>query len=111
MNNVCKVCCKRECQIENQSYKCDWCKVKCRNFACLEYHQLFKCGKQKKCEICNRFMYANHICNGRFCNNCKINVNIQHQCFILSEEERSIQNKRKNSIKNTTFYKGYIFSV
>ena len=56
-NNVCKVCCKRECQIDNQSYKCDWCKVKCRNFACLDYHQLYKCGKQKKCEICNRFKY------------------------------------------------------
>jgi hypothetical protein len=54
-------------------------------------------------------MYAKHICNGRYCNNCKINVNIQHQCFILTEEDRSIQNKRKNSIKNTTFDKGFIF--
>jgi hypothetical protein len=54
-------------------------------------------------------MYTNHICNGRYCNNCKINVNIDHQCFILTEEERSIQNKRRNAIKNTTFDKGYIF--
>jgi hypothetical protein len=54
-------------------------------------------------------MYTNHICNGRYCNNCKINVNIDHQCFILTEEERSIQNKRRKAIKNTTFDKGYIF--
>jgi hypothetical protein len=53
-------------------------------------------------------MYTNHICNGRYCNNCKIKISSINVLF-LTEEERSIQNKRKNSNKNTTFDKGYIF--
>ena len=81
-NNVCKICKKIEC-IENPSteIKCDWCRVKCRNNTCLSIHREY-CQNQKKCDTCGCFTYKNHICNGRYCGNCKINVDKSHQCFI-----------------------------
>ena len=96
-NDVCKVCEQRECLKDDSNIKCNWCKVKCRNRNCLSYHQIMKCGLQQKCSTCGRFMYRNHVCGGRYCINCKINVDKEHECFILTDaEKQKILNDKDN---------------
>ncbi len=47
-----------------------------------------------------------HKCSvGRWCKNCKRNVEMNHVCFILTEQERSDQVKSKNKRK----FNGYIY--
>ena len=53
------------------------------------------------------FVYKNHICNGRYCENCKLNVNKTHQCFILTNEQKEGQKRKKKD----EYKKGYIFST
>jgi hypothetical protein len=111
-NDVCKVCEKRECVKEINGIKCEWCKVSCRNNNCLAYHQINKCNNQIKCTICGRFLYKNHMCNGRYCSNCKINVDKDHECFILTNDEKTkileLKSKKKK-IHEEPNTKGYIF--
>jgi hypothetical protein len=49
------------------------------------------------------------VCEGRWCLNCSKSVNMDHKCFILTQEERDKSKKRSvdGEIKNQT--KGYIF--
>ena len=102
-NEICKVCKQRDCK-KTAFIKCDWCKTKCQNQNCLTFHQI-KCKNQKKCVECGRYEKKNHICNGRYCYNCKIFVNSEQQCYILTHEEKLANTK---SAKKDTFA-GYIF--
>ena len=63
-NEICKFCKIPSCKKEG-FFKCDWCKLGCKNNNCLSIHQINFCSKQKKCTDCGRFYKKNHICNGR----------------------------------------------
>ena len=58
--------------------------------------------KYTKCEICNKFKTKIHKCNGRWCLNCKTMVEMNHKCFILTEEERQTKKPMQK-------FSGYIF--
>ena len=62
-----------------------------------------KC-KIPKCELCSSFKLKQHVCQGKWCIYCKTEVDLEHQCFILTEDKNSKINK--NNIKSTS---GYIF--
>ena len=63
-NEICKICKIPSCKKEG-FFKCDLCKLGCKNNNCLSIHQINFCSKQKKCTDCGRFYKKNHICNGR----------------------------------------------
>jgi hypothetical protein len=100
---ICKICTKKDCK-KTAFIKCDWCKTVCQNQNCLTHHEI-KCQNQKRCIECGRNEKKNHICNGRYCINCKIFVDIEHKCYILTHEEK-LANSKKSQQKE---WKGYIF--
>ena len=52
---------------------CNFCKQMCNNKKCLNIHQNYVCPKTKLCSICNKKIYARHVClnDDKWCNNCK----------------------------------------
>ncbi len=82
--------------------KSDWCKRVCQY--CLTHHEI-KCQNKNRCIECGRYEKKNHICNGRYCINCKMFVDIEHKCYILTLEEK-LANSKKSQHKE---WKGYIF--
>ena len=105
-NDVCKKCLDKCCMFLNlqNCIKCHFCEVLCKSEDCLLKHRAKVCGKVKKCEHCKAFKVKNHVCNGRYCFYCKIEVDYDHRCFILTEEENLKKNNKK--MKSTV---GYIF--
>ena len=104
-NEVCKKCKNRNCEaLHNVFKKCLFCGVYCKSESCLKDHLNKVCGKIPKCELCSSFKLKQHVCQGKWCIYCKTEVDLEHQCFILTEDENSKINK--NNIKSTS---GYIF--
>jgi len=105
---VCKLCERKTCK-EEVIKKCDNCKNRCLNDLCLLILQEKVCPKYVKCPTCGRNQGKIHVCEGRWCLNCSKSVNMEHKCFILTQEERDKSKKRTvdGEIKNQT--KGYIF--
>ena len=104
-NDVCKKCKNKTCNRENNEFiKCSFCGVSCVSANCLKMHRLKVCGKIPKCDVCSSFKIKNHVCNGKWCLYCKSEVDLDHKCYILTEEENLKINKK--AIKNTN---GYIF--
>ena len=105
-NEVCKKCRNRNCGMssDNIQVKCDFRGVYCKSNNCLMTHRLKVCGKIPKCEHCSSFKVNQHVCQGKWCVFCKTEVNYDHQCYILTENENSEINK--SCVKTTL---GYIF--
>jgi hypothetical protein len=88
---ICKICTKKDCK-KTAFIICDWCKTVCQNQNCLTHHET-KCQNQKRCIECGRYEKKNHICNGRYCINCKIFVDFDHKCYILTHDEKLANSK------------------
>ena len=83
--------------------KCDNCDCRCNNEKCLQIHLYNFCKKLNTCETCNRLTYMKkiHVCNNKkYCRNCKIAVELDHQCYILTEDEKKVKISKM---------RGYIF--
>ena len=95
---ICKVCKQKNCvQKPDKSFKCDKCKLLCSDKDCLLKHQENVCEDYSKCTTCGRIQLSRHVCEGRWCINCKSPVEMNHKCFILTEDERN-QSKRKRKM-------------
>lgn len=98
--------------VHDYHIKCEFCKQKCNSQFCYELHCKYVCRRAKICNICQEVKRNNcvHICkNQKYCPNCKIVVDLNHQCYILTEgekEKRSSIHKKKN---NSNDSKGLIF--
>ena len=105
-NEVCKKCKDRNCGIlsENTQIICKYCNVYCNSNNCLINHRIRVCGNIPKCLSCGSFKLNSHVCSGKWCCYCKTEVNLNHKCYILTEEE----NIAKNNLKKKST-KGYIF--
>ncbi len=82
---------------KNEFIKCYLCGVLCVSANCLKLHRLNFCCKIPKCKVCGSFKIKNHVCNGKWCLFCKSSVEIDHRCYILTENENLIINK--NAVK------------
>ena len=101
-NNVCKICQNRSCEQIDEKLLCIGCNQLCFGIFCLSQHEANVCSKMDRCEICNKFKTKIHKCNGRWCLNCKTMVEMNHTCFILTEEERQTKKPMQK-------FSGYIF--
>jgi hypothetical protein len=101
-NDSCKKCKNKLCIKKGTTvfFKCESCDVNCVNEVCLALHQERVCGKIQKCLICNEFKTFYHSCTGKWCKFCKKEVNFDHKCFILREDEKDIK---------TRAFEGYIY--
>ena len=105
---MCKACKRKNCKYENVK-QCVQCKRNSRNDACAEIHSTKECPMLKKCTECGQIKsFKNHVCGGlnKWCQNCKLSVEIDHKCYILTESERL--NQREKEIKEPKF-EGYVF--
>ena len=89
---TCKKCHQKTCiNTPNKQFLCNSCKLECSNDQCLMSHQENICTKLLKCQICGRIKSTKHTCNGRWCLNYKSPVDMNHKCYILTEEERNVK--------------------
>ena len=78
-------------------------------------HQEDVCKYFLKCITCGRIKSSRHVCEGRWCLNCSNPVEMNHKCFILTEEERNqSKKKRKSNVDEpskveSSKIEGYIF--
>ncbi len=106
---ICKLCERKTCK-EELIKKCYNCKNRCLNDLCLLIHQEKVCPKYIECLTCGRNQVKIPVCEGRWCLNCSKSVNMEHKCFILTQEERDKSKKRtvageiKNQIKVYIFF-------
>ena len=113
---LCKICRQKTCKKEQDSQlKCTTCKIVCSSKECLMYHQENVCKFFSKCITCGRIKTSNHTCLGRWCLNCSAPVEMNHKCFILTEDERNKRCLKRKSDENATKEKnenkteGFIF--
>jgi hypothetical protein len=100
-NTVCKKCKQRTCiNRADTKFRCEFCGVLCTNDTCKINHLEKVCGLIKKCEICTHFNVYGHTCNGKWCSFCKKQVEFDHKCYILREDEKN---------KTDSTLGGYIF--
>ncbi len=91
----CNRCNREKCQNE-ELIVCHSCNLECYSSNCLKYHFLYMCKTENNCSKCNNFKRKIHVCSEeKFCKNCKKVVKIDHQCFILTENEK-INLKKKD---------------
>ena len=67
------------------------------------------CVKKRTCSKCDGVKQINskHVCKGEvFCKNCKIAVNSDHKCYVLTQEQAEKRDKNKSK---KVFDAGYIF--
>jgi ssDNA-binding Zn-finger/Zn-ribbon topoisomerase 1 len=62
------------------------------------------CPKYVNCPTCGRNQGKIHVCEGRWFLNCSKSVNMEHKCFILTQEQRDKSKKRTvdGEVKNQT---------
>ena len=101
--HLCIMCNRIECN-KKKLIKCIYCNLMCKNDDCLSLHYHEFCKVANKCDICQKFKHHKnvHVCLfEKFCRNCNMAVDLDHQCYVLTEEEK----KRKNIEK----IEGYIW--
>ena len=98
---ICKVCKQNNCvQKPDKSFKCEKCKILCSVKDCLLKHQEGVCKNYSKCITCGRIKSSRHVCEGRWCLNCLNPVEMNHKCFILTEDQRNqVKKKRKSNVE------------
>lgn len=101
-NKVCKACLNKKCNGAAQII-CKNCNAQCKSLECLTTHQKKKkCLENKKvCKKCGiTYLSNNHICDGRYCFNCKQGVDNDHKCYILTYLEKlAIENDSNKKVK------------
>ena len=101
-DSICNICKLNDCKYVSGSFVCHKCNTKCKNERCLSNHCKYTCMKHQNCHFCNK-MKSNkyHFCEQsdvyKYCANCKINVDLNHKCYISKESLRESK------------YKGFIF--
>ena len=86
----CYYCRRIGCLIDLSSKNyCSFCNRKCNNEKCLQLHMYSTCIKVSKCKTCHFNLTKNHTCyNQKYCYNCKKIVDIDHKCYILTEDQK-----------------------
>ena len=90
-------------KIENSYKKCEHCDLLCNNEKCHQIHIHSFCEKLNTCNTCGRLKYSKkiHVCKEqKYCRNCNASVELDHQCYILTEKEKKPKVDKIN---------GYIF--
>lgn len=107
--HICEASCKTCTRTENcipqdlsgYDIKCEYCKIKCNSVLCYELHLKHRCRLALTCVICNekKKTYGIHVClNQKYCSNCKIPVDLDHKCFIRTDQEKyETQNAKKQT--------------
>jgi len=100
-NYICKSCRTYDCKIgigefnndwgnfsNKKSSYCDVCLIEVKSQECLNIHKKFICSKYEKCNNCYENKGRFHVCkqDHKYCNNCNLEVNFDHRCYILKEE-------------------------
>jgi hypothetical protein len=94
-------CIKEEDLITDQNdFKCEFCKMICRNLLCKSIHEEKICYIPHLCQKCNKINRKNHVCgmDSKWCRNCKKSVNYNHECYILKENHRNKEELDANFI-------------
>ena len=103
--HICQLCKRPKCNFVNK-IDCCYCGKSCKSEICLELHKTNNCRVIKKCNKCDQIkLNKNHVCIGeKYCKNCKCVVDINHTCYILTEQQK--KNQRRSHPKN---YQGLIW--
>ena len=108
--HTCKFCQRLNC-IQDSVHVCLKCKAKCRNTNCFNRHAEKVCLSVTNCNVCHEKKLRKHVCgeNSKWCENCYKSVDMEHRCFILTEQE-ALENLKKRSLKyKEAEFLGYIF--
>lgn len=84
--------------------KCVHCESVCNNGKCQKIHLNNFCDKLNTCVRCKKLTYKKktHVCTDqKYCRNCKEAVDLDHQCFILTEDEKNV---KIDKIRGYIFY-------
>ncbi len=99
--NICRLCHIQTCQIDKTKiFKCQFCNKTCQNAVCQKYHESQFCYVNNICKECGFYIskHHKHVCtNQKYCSNCKIVVDLQHKCYILTESEKKVCRFKKSS--------------
>jgi len=93
----CNKCNREKCE-NHELHICPSCNVECNSQNCLKFHLLYMCKVENNCTKCNNFKRKIHVCSEeqeKFCKNCKLVVNIDHRCYILTEDEKASKKENK----------------
>jgi hypothetical protein len=102
--NLCRMCHRVTCQPISGQYpiKCKFCGKFCRDLTCNRFHESKFCYKINKCKDCNSYKLSKHVCKDqKYCKNCKSVVDINHLCYILTEQEK---NKKPSDFNGLIFF-------
>ena len=108
---MCQLCLRGNCCKTKRMYSkmCTKCNLLCNSEICHRVHSEYVCKVAKTCNICNHKKHHNHVCgfNQKWCFNCKKSVSLDHQCFILTDDQKKAQFKWNTTESKTI--NGYIF--
>ena len=108
-NQTCRSCLRLGClRDEGPVDMCKSCNKPIYNEVCARIHKESVCTDVTVCKKCkkSKHKYTQHVCeNQKFCQNCKMGVELDHRCYILTEGEKQQRCKQKYEIK----FEGYIF--
>ena len=95
--NACNMCHLSSCEFE-KAYQCFYCKKKCESLKCLNTHEESYCLIINKCFQCGALKRKNHVCgfSQKWCSNCRRTVNMDHECYILCEDEKKEKETKFN---------------
>ena len=75
----------------------------------MKIHDEKRCKILRVCSVCGYYKHATriHICgdSNKYCKNCKASVDLNHKCFMLTEEQIELRNKKKVEKK----FNGFVF--
>ena len=107
-DNVCNSCTRLNCN-KDFELECKHCKIHARNYSCIKIHDEKRCKILRVCSVCGYYKHATriHICgdNNKYCKNCKASVDLNHKCYMLTEEQIELRNKKKVEKK----FNGFVF--
>ena len=72
------------------------------NEVCARIHKESVCSEVTICKKClkSKHKYNAHVCeNQKYCLNCKMGVELDHRCFILTEKQKQQRSKLNYEIK------------
>jgi len=103
-NSICLMCKSPQCLFTQKSL-CTLCNQFAQSEKCLLIHQEQFCEVSRLCQTCKRKKTkTTHVClNEKYCLNCKKSVEIEHKCFVLTEQQKKSSNF-KTSLSGFIFF-------
>lgn len=104
--DICKSCNRLSCEksADEKREKCNFCNVLPNNPDCLKSHKHEFCTISNKFPKCKKIIYKKNtqVCLfQKYCKNCNKAVELDHQCYILREDEKKF--------KKVDEFNGYIW--